>query len=315
MVQTLLLYGLAFVLLWVGSGIVVAAITKISHILRMSSFVASFFILGFFTSITEIMVGINAYLNNASEIFVGNLIGSSAVIFLFIIPLLAVIAKNISFNHSFEFSDLVTAICVVGLPSILTLDNQITVIDGLLCVATYLYFVFTQENKHRSLNKLVHINLKNLNLYSNLGQILVAMAIIFIGSNILVNQTRELGHLLGISPYVISVLVISVGTNIPELSIAIRALLSKKKDVALGDYIGSATLNTLELGTLSMLGLRPVPAEGSNYSILAFLLGLAVFIYYAKENNSISRLEGLIILACYVSFIAYELLTGPGWML
>ena len=101
------LFALAFVLLWIGSGIAVHAITKISYGLRMSSFFVSFLIMGFFTSITEIMVGINALVNKQPEIFVGNLIGSSIVIFLLVIPLLAFLSKGVNLNHSFKFKDLV----------------------------------------------------------------------------------------------------------------------------------------------------------------------------------------------------------------
>jgi cation:H+ antiporter len=314
-VTSLALFFGSFILLWIGAGIAVQAISKISHSLRMSSFFVSFFVLGLFTSITEIMVGINALLADMPAIFVGNLIGSSMVIFLLVIPLLAIFSNGIHLNHAFTFKDLVTAVLVVGFPALLTLDGRVSLIDVLICFTLYFYFVFIQEKKSQSIGKLVLVNLGRSTIYTSLGKILIAIMLVFFGSEILVNQTSSLASLLGVSPYIISILVISLGTNIPELSIALRAVLSKKKDIAFGNYVGSATLNTLELGVLGLLSNKPIQAAGSSYSMIIFIIGLLLFLYYGRSKYTISRGEGFGLLACYLLFVFFELTTGPVWNL
>lgn len=309
------LFLLSFTLLWVGSGLAVGAITKISHSLRMSSFFVSFFIMGLFTSLTEIMVGINAVISNQPEIFVGNLVGSSIVMFMLVVPLLAVLGNGINLNYSFKFKDLVTAALVVGIPALLTIDNRITLVDVLICLVLYGYFAFIQEKNNRSLSKLVAINFSRSIIYVSLAKILVAIVLVFFASNILVKQTTVLADYLGATPFIISILVISIGTNIPELSIAVRAVLAKKKDIAFGNYLGSATLNTLELGLLGLISTKPIPALGSNFSIAVFLVGLVLFLYFAKSRKTISRIEGSILILIYLLFVVFELFTGPGWSL
>lgn len=309
------LFILSFTLLWVGSGLAVGAITKISHSLRMSSFFVSFFVMGLFTSLTEIMVGINALITNQPEIFVGNLVGSSVVMFMLVVPLLAVLGNGVNLNHSFKFKDLVTAALVVGLPALLTLDNRITLVDVLVCLVLYGYFAFIQERNNKSLSRLVMIKLTKSTIYVNLAKILVAIVLVFFASSILVRQTTVLADMFDASSFIISVLVISVGTNIPEISIAVRAVLAKKKDIAFGNYLGSATLNTLELGLLGLISTKPIPALGSNFSIAVFLVGLVLFLYFAKSRKTISRIEGSILILIYLLFVVFELFTGPGWSL
>jgi cation:H+ antiporter len=306
---------IAFAFLWVGSGIAVGSIVSISRSLRISSFLVSFFMLGVFTSITEIMVGINAFIEGSPEIFVGNLIGSSAVIFVFIIPIVAILGNGVSLNHSFSFKDLVSAILVVGMPALLTLDNRVGTIDALICIVMYVYFAFLMNQKSSSLDKISHINIRQSTLLINILKIVVAIILVFAGSNILVEQTEMAGKFFGISPFVVSVLLVSLGTNIPETSIAIRSLFVKRKDIAFGNYVGSAAFNSLELGILSFLYKSPVPADGSNYSVIVFLVGLILFLYFVKSRNTISRQEGSILLLMYLLFVAFELLTGPGWKL
>ncbi len=92
-----------------------------------------------------------------------------------------------------------------------------------------------------------------------------------------------------------------------------RSIIAKKKDIAFGNYIGSASLNTLEMGILGMIGMKTVPANGSNFSIAVFLLGLAVFVLFVKSKTEVSRKEGVFLLLCYLLFVATEIFTGPGW--
>lgn len=313
MITSFSLFLFSFVLLWVGSGIAVNAVTKIAHSLKISSFFVSFFVLGLFTSITEIMVGINAVINNQPEIFVGNLLGSSIIIFLFIIPFLAIFGNGVRLNHSFQLKDLVAAILVVGLPALLTIDGRLSIADFLTCAVIYAYFVYAQEKRTKSFEKIVAVNLGKKSIYISFAKILIALALVFTGSNILVDNTSEIASAMGVSPFIVSILLISVGTTIPEISIAFRALVAKRKDIAFGNYVGSASLNTLEMGILGLLGLKVVPASGSNYSVISFLLGLAVFLYFAKSKSDISRKEGFVLIACYVLFVITQIFTGPGW--
>ncbi len=314
MTNTLGLILFSFSLLWVGSGLAVKAITRISHSMRVSSFFVSFFILGLFTSLTEIMVGVNAVIDHQPEIFVGNLLGGSVVIFLLVIPLLAVLGNGIKINHSLTFTNLVTAVFIVGLPALMSLDNKISFTDALVCIVAYIFSIFIQQKNTTILGKLKTIKIGKPAIHQSLVQLVIGVLVVFSGSHILVAQIPTLGIILGVSPFIVSILLVSIGTNVPELSIAIRSILARKKDIAFGNYFGSASLNTLELGILSLLSNKSVPAAGSNFSMLIFFVGLALFLKFAKSKSTISFIEGLILLGCYGIFIFLELNSGPGWV-
>ena len=94
----LIIYAAAFIGIWVGAGMAITSVEKMAQKLRLSSFLVSFLVLGFFTSISEVSVGVNAVLSGDPGIFVGNLIGASIVLFLMVIPLLAITGKPITIN-------------------------------------------------------------------------------------------------------------------------------------------------------------------------------------------------------------------------
>src|SRR3989339_1977051 len=91
----ILFYFLAFLLLWYCSGIIVDSVGRLASKLKLSSFAVSFFVLGILTSIPEFSVGLNSIINKTPDIFVGNLLGASLIIFILIIPLLAVLGNGV----------------------------------------------------------------------------------------------------------------------------------------------------------------------------------------------------------------------------
>ena len=315
MLDTILWFIFAFVLLWIGSGIAVKTISTISHSLAMSSFLSSFFILGFFTSLTEITIGITSLIEGRPEIYVGNLLGSSVVVYLLIIPLVAVLGGGIKLNHTLTLKGIITAVLVGVFPALLTLDNSFGILDAILCIVLYGYFTLTLDRPRELLNKIFHRRSSYRTLIVSFLKLIVAMVFIFIGSHILVVQTPNLAKMLGMSSYIVSILLISIGSNIPEISIAVRSVLCKHKDIAFGNYLGSASLNTLEIGLLTLLGRSAVPANGSNYSVVNFALGMMLFLYFVKRKRDISRGEGTTLLGFYILFIFFEILTGSGWQL
>lgn len=309
MTVSILLFLFALTILWIGSGLAVSSVTRLAQSMRMSSFIVSFVVLGLFTSITEIMVGFNAYLDNKPEIFVGNLIGSSVVVFLMIVPLLAILGNGVQLNHSFSFRSLIIALVVIGMPALLALDASISNIDAVFCIVSYLFFFFTQHVSNKSAKRVFRLKLTNRKLYRYLIQIAIAVGFVFWGSSILVDQTIVLATGFGISPFIISLLLVSIGTNIPELSIVVRAVLLKKNNVAFGNYVGSASMNTLELGVLSLISLSPIATGGSRLALMVFLIGLLLIAVYARSRNTISRTEGAILFSSYILFVGIELVS------
>src|SRR3990167_7451898 len=100
----ILLFSVAFLLIWIGSGLIVSSTGKFAQKLRLSSFAFSFIFLGLLTSAPEFSVGLQSIADGNSEVFVGNLIGGIAVIFLLVIPLLAVFGKGINLKNELSNS-------------------------------------------------------------------------------------------------------------------------------------------------------------------------------------------------------------------
>lgn len=310
MVVSVILYLVCFFLIWKAADFVVSALVRISYRLNVSSFAVSFFILGVLTSIPELSIGINSLINKDPEIFVGNLIGASFVLLFFVIPVLTILGNGIRLAHQLNQRSLVFSLFAIGAPTTLIVDGSFNRKEGLLLVLIYcLLFYFIEKRK--GLMEKIHDRLfdKKREGFLDLVIIIFGCLTIFLSSKILVDKTLYFAKVFHIAPFLISLLLLSVGTNLPELSVAVESVIKKHKEVAFGDYIGSAAANSFFFGVLLLVnGPFTIPRNNFLSILVLFVFGLILFYFFSRSKKDISRQEGLILLLVYFLFVVTEIL-------
>ncbi len=317
MLPNLIIYILAFAGIWIGSGLAIGSVERLSKILKVSSFVVSFIVLGFFTSVSELSVGINALIENDPEIYVGNLIGASIVIFMLIIPLLAITGNSIKINPELQGFNLPASLVVISLPVILAMDGKVGRVDSILILILFGFLIVSVQTKRGLIEKIKDIGiLPKVKIGKELLRIIFGLVVIFIASKFVVEQTVYFANLLQLSPFFISLMLIGIGTNVPELSFILRSVFMKSNQVAFGDYVGSASFNTFLMGALTLFyGKTVILTNSYVVSLLFLIVGLIAFYYFARTKNTISRLEGIILLAIYLLFLFVEIYIHKGTLL
>lgn len=308
MVNSLLLYIASVFFIWKGAGLIVSSVDRFSKTLKLSSFTVSFLVLGLLTSTPEFAVGFTAVSEGAPQVFIGNLIGGIAIIYLFIIPMLAIVGNGITLNHKLDAKMLRYCLLVCLAPSLFVMDKVITNMEAVVMIVAYGLLVYFIERKQGLMDE-NHKELFSLRAYSlkDIIRLLVGVAIVFISGRIIVDKTIYFSEILGISSFYISLLLLSFGTNLPELSLAVRSVLSGKKDIAFGDYLGSAAANTFLFGIFSLLNGGEVLTESGYLPTFIFLLvGLTLFYFFARSKNIVSRAEGIVLLGVYIAFVITE---------
>ncbi len=305
----LIIYIFAFILIWFGAGLIVKSTSKFAEKLRLSSFAVSFLLLGILTSTPEFSVGLHSIFDKTPEIFVGNLIGGIIVIFLLIIPLLAVFGNGINLKNEMDHKMLVATFSVVMAPSIAILDKRVTTIEGFVLIGLYLALIYLIERKNglfdRRNEKILD---KKSYSYRDILKVILGIALVFISSVLIVNNTIYFANLFSIPAFYIGLLVIAVGTDLPEISLAIRAVIHGKKEIAMGDYMGAAAASTLLFGIFTVLGKGEIITVNNFLLTFGFiLLGVGLLYYFFRVKNFISRKNGLFMIGIYIAFVILEL--------
>ncbi|MEZ4599534.1 MAG: calcium/sodium antiporter [Syntrophotaleaceae bacterium] len=145
---------------------------------------------------------------------------------------------------------------------------------------------------------------------------LVGLVLLIASSRILVWGAVKIAHGLGVSDLIIGLTIVAVGTSLPELASSVIAARKGEHDIALGNILGSNLFNTLAVvgiaGTISPMA---VGAEVLSRDILvmaALTVSLFVIGYGFRGMGRINRLEGAVLMSCYIGYTAYLLVSVLG---
>lgn len=301
-----ILFIIGCLILWKASGLVVYGVENFSKNLQLSSFATSFLILGILTSVSEMSVGINAILDKNPEVFVGNLIGGSFVILLLIIPMLAIFNKGIALQGHLNPQRLLMFLFIILCPSLLVLDGIVTRYDALLLVLLYGLFFYFFHEQHPILNSITSMEPNEKNL-KNIAKIVLGVVLIYISAQILVDKTIFFAHFSHIPPFLISLIILSIGTNLPEIVIAINSIRKSHSHIAFGNYVGSAAANTLLFGIFVFInGPFLINSQTFEHTFYIITFGYFLFFLFAKSKDRITASEGLILLITFLFFFLFQ---------
>ncbi len=143
-----------------------------------------------------------------------------------------------------------------------------------------------------------------------IGQLVVGGVFLWLASEALVRGSSTLAIRAGISPLVIGLTIMALGTSSPELFVSALSSWQGNQGIALGNVIGSNMANLgLVLGFMTLM--RPVSVNRSLVRReIPFLLGITGLTFALAANQHLSRIDGLVLLLLLVLFILYCIKTA-----
>jgi cation:H+ antiporter len=302
-----------------GAELLVRGAVAIAKNMGVSAFFIGLTIVGFGTSTPELSTSLIAALKGSGDIAVGNVVGSNICNILLILGATALI-RPIAVELRLVRSELLVVAAVSCLPFVaLATGNTVTRWQGLAMVAllgAYLWRGYLSGRREESarqaeleaeLEREVGLNPdKPASPVIALLSIAAGLALLVGGSFLLVRSASDIARGFGISELVIGLTVVALGTSAPELFTSVVAAIRKQSDIAVGNILGSNIFNILGIlgitAAVSPQAIAPQVFRLDAPLMLATALLLAVFM---RTGSKLSRVEGGVMLAGYVAYIAY----------
>lgn len=288
---------------------VVKAVSYFSHTLHVKSFLFGFVLLGFATTIPEMFVAYQSVRDGVPQLSVGNLLGGSILLLSFVMGASAIFLKRIILDHGMSTFDIGMSALVVGAPAIVIWDGKLTRVEGLILIGMYfVHLIFINKEQHilsTIEQHAKHVKHAGHAMLFGIGGI-IGMAI---ASRYLVTIGEAAATFLGIPTFVMGLFLITFGTNLPELTLAVEAIIKKKRDVAFGDILGSSVINTPILGVICLVSPFAMPDyERVRMTLLLLALVSVFFFWAASTKKDITRREGIVLFTMYIAFVLFEML-------
>jgi cation:H+ antiporter len=190
-------------------------------------------------------------------------------------------------------------------------DDGVILLASLVMTMLLLVRIGLQRRNHDPLAEEIEAKIPSgLSVAAATGWFLLGLTALIVGSRLLVWGAVEVAVALGISELVIGLTIVAIGTSLPELAAAIISALKDEHELAIGNVVGSNMWNLLAvLGIPGLMAPGTIPPEVIDRDMpvmLALTLALFVMGYSTHRNGTINRLEGGLLLSC---FIAYQ-----GWI-
>ena len=295
-----LLLGLIFLI--VGGDLLVRSAVSFADKFGVSSFLIGVTVVSFGTSAPELMVSIQAAMDQAADIAIGNVLGSNIANIALVLGISVVIKPLEIDTNTYKLSWWVMLVSSL-LFILFLLDNVITKMEGLMLIAGLFCFIILSIKRNISNEESIisKINIQTAILFFVLGAIGL-----YSGSELFVESAISIASFFDVPKFVIGITVVALGTSLPELVTSIVALAKGQNNISLGNLIGSNVFNVF-----AVLGITSLIQELSTKSILLFLdfgvmlAVMLVFGYYLFIRKKISRTAGFVLLFGYISYILF----------
>ncbi|MEP2890619.1 calcium/sodium antiporter [Tateyamaria sp.] len=313
-----LLSGLGLLILLLAGDSLVKGAVNLSLRLGVPALIVSLTIVAFGTSAPELLIAIEAVLDDAPGLAMGNVVGSNTANVLLVLGIPALLATM----HTSECKTSKSYTYMLGASLLfvaLAFRGVFDWISAIILLAALAYVLFDQAmeaKSHHVANATAVANDEDeiegvdpdlpgwrIALFLILGMIGLPL-----GASLLVENATVIAKTYGVSDTVIGLTLVAIGTSLPELATTVVAALRRQADVALGNVIGSNMFNLLAIiGIASLVG--PIPVDPSFLRFdLWVMLGASIllmpFVYFCKD---ITRIWGVILSMLYVTYLVVVL--------
>ncbi len=311
-----LMAALGLVILLLAGDALVKGAVNLALRIGIPALIVSLTIVAFGTSAPELLISVQAALNDVPGIAMGNVVGSNTANILLVLGVPALIAVMHTAEHDTRKSFVVmiaASVLFIAL-AFRGVFDWIAALVLLGALALALGDMFRDARKHKAAAAQLAEEVDDLDdlegadpdmPWWKIGLFLILGLVgLPLGADILVDSATVIARTFGISETVIGLTLVAVGTSMPELATTVMAAIRRQADVALGNVIGSNLFNLLAIiGVASFVAPIPVDPQFLTYDLWVMLATSLLLIPFVFLRQNIGRVWGIVLIALYVAYV------------
>ena len=321
MVLNILIALGGFLMLYFGAEWLVKGASFLAGSLGITPIVIGLTVVAFGTSAPELAVSLVSAIQGKSMIAVGNVIGSNICNIALVLGLAATFQPIVG-HAAVARRDIPVMLGVSLLLLFFSYNSALGRVEGAVLFSGIIiytlvnYVLARREVKAGGSGEEILADLGverdggGLTRAKALVMLIVGIAGVVAGAQLVVNAAIEIMTVLGVSEKFIGLTIVAFGTSLPELATSVVAALRKEMDISIGNLVGSNVFNILSVLGASAL-VRPISIPGGfvqsgliyDYLVM-FFISLLPWVMM-RRTNAVSRSNGIFLLLCYAGYLAY----------
>jgi len=293
----------------------VAGAASIAKSFGVAPLIIGLTIVSFGTSAPEIMVSISASLKGAGDLAVGNAIGSNIANIGLVLGATTLVAAIPVQSHILRH-EMPILLIITLVSGFFLLDATLTLIEGIILlvmlVPAILYLVKIKQSELSAHEVAEEESLEDLSTGAAFAWFGVGLLALMLSSEVLVWGAKSAAEMAGVSPLIIGLTVIALGTSLPELAASMMSAIKGHHDIALGNIVGSNMFNLMAV--MSIPGIvTPTIMDDSVFNrdylvmlgltlLLAVLAAKTLWLNRKSGKAKLGRLAGSLMLGGYLGY-------------
>lgn len=305
----LIIFGL--IGLWLGTELVIKGAVNIAEYYKLSQVFIGLAILSIGTDLPEIVIAINASLHNTigntdtSGIIIGNAIGSSFSQISIVLGTVGLFGYlTLKKRHLFE--DGIMLLGSILLIILLSIDGEITRIDGIVLIVVYLIYYFRLYYEERIGKKIKKKFSKHIK--KDILLLIIGIIIIIFTSELVVDNSIIFAERFGIRQSFVGIIIIGLGTSLPELALALNAVRKKAGGLSVGNLIGSNIFDMLvPVGMGASISKLQIEKSLLLFDLpFLFILSFIVLFFFYKKKG-LQKIEAVFLISIFILYATLKI--------
>ena len=311
----ILMIVIGFILLIVGAHFLVKGSSNIAKKFNIPEILIGLTIVAIGTSAPELIITITSASKKATDLIVGDAIGSNLCNLLLILGTISVIkpVKIDTEAKKIHIPVLFIVTCVIAFMGLGIARKNQSIIDrksGILFIVLFIMYLLypiiaeikdiTKKFKEKGKYK------KESNMIISIIYVIFGIVLLKYGGDFVVDNSINIANSYNISEKIIGLTIVALGTSLPELVTSIVAVRKGDQDLAIGNLVGSCVFNfLLILGVGAIIEPLEISAEFNQKIILLAFSILLIWIFnFIGRKNYITRTKGVILLLIFITYTA-----------
>ncbi len=298
------LIATGFLLLAAGGEVTVRGAVSSAKQFGLSPFFIGAVVIGFGSSLPELVTSIEAMFTDAPGIAIGNIVGSNIANILLVLGIAALISPLCLRGDDIRRDVLLVLLATAGFVVVSLWTGLSAIVGAAMWMALALYLVLSYQrgNEHSVPQRDVE---GRISILSSLGMVIIGLVILVAGGYFVVTGGVGLARSYDVDDTLIGLTIVAIGTTLPEIVTTLVAAVRKEGDVALGNVLGSCMFNILAIGgTIAVVTPTRVPEGIVHFDNLVMLGATAFLCLLVFSLRRIPRIIGATLLAAYIGYLA-----------
>ena len=287
-----------------GADFIIKESERIALHFNISHFVIGATLVAFGTSLPEMAASMMASANGKSDMAIANVIGSVTFNITLVLGLVFFIAKKMMPERDLFALDSAWIIMPPMIFLLMAYDGVISRVDGALFVlmAAYLAFLFTSSKEDLVAEIDEELEREKFNWPKSVVLLVIGFVLTIGGANFVVESGSNIARMFDVSEWIIGLMLIALGTSLPELVVSLVAVKKGHADMSIGNIIGSNVANfSMVLGGASLL--NPLSVNTSASFDVAIMVAASVALFLLLANKLYNKAGAIFLLTILALFI------------